>query len=311
MSSFQMSPRPSPFSSSFPAPASAPLSRSAVVATLRAAGCVFAEDEAELLLSTAHTADELAAMVERRAFGLPLEHVVGWAEFHGRRITVDPGVFVPRRRTEFLVGQAVALGRRTAERTGRPTVVVDLCCGSGAVAAVLAATLHRVELYAADIEPAAVRCARRNITDAGGRVYEGDLFDALPVGLRGRIDILVANVPYVPTEEVGLLPPEAREFEPLVALDGGADGLEVLRRVTAAAPQWLAPGGHLLVETSEHQAPQAVEAFTRNGLLPRVAESDELYATVVIGTRAPEPGASYLPDTDTTCLPTTPPRSKA
>lgn len=184
MSSFQMSPRPSPFSSSFPAPASAPLSRSAVVATLRAAGCVFAEDEAELLLSTAHTADELTAMVERRAFGLPLEHVVGWAEFHGRRITVDPGVFVPRRRTEFLVGQAVALGRRTAERTGRPTVVVDLCCGSGAVAAVLAATLHRVELYAADIEPAAVRCARRNITDAGGRVYEGDLFDALPVGLR-------------------------------------------------------------------------------------------------------------------------------
>ncbi|WP_328385298.1 putative protein N(5)-glutamine methyltransferase [Streptomyces sp. NBC_00400] len=301
MSSFQMSSHPSPLSSPSspsssspsPAPVCTPLSRSAVVATLRAAGCVFAEDEAELLLSTAHTADELAAMVERRAFGLPLEHVVGWAEFHGRRIAVDPGVFVPRRRTEFLVDQAIGLGLRTADRTGRPTVVVDLCCGSGAVGAVLAAALHRVELYAADIEPAAVRCARRNITDAGGRVYEGDLFDALPAGLRGRIDILVANVPYVPTEEVGLLPPEAREFEPLVALDGGADGLDVLRRVTAAAPLWLAPGGHLLVETSEHQAPQAVEAFTRNGLLPRVAESDELYATVVIGARArpahPEP----------------------
>ncbi|MGW7577929.1 putative protein N(5)-glutamine methyltransferase [Streptomyces sp. NPDC054765] len=285
------SPQPSPLSSSLtpplPAPVSPPLSRSAVVTTLRAAGCVFAEDEAELLFSTARTADELAAMVRRRALGLPLEHVVGWAEFHGRRITVDPGVFVPRRRTEFLVSQAVGLGPRTVEGTGRPTVVVDLCCGSGAVGAVLAAVLDRVELYAADIEPAAVRCARRNLAAAGGEVYEGDLFEALPARLRGRIDILVANVPYVPTEEVGLLPPEARDHEPRVALDGGADGLDILRRVTAAAPQWLAPGGHLLVETSERQAPRAVEAFTRNGLLPRVAGCEELYATVVIGTRGP------------------------
>ncbi|MGW2416554.1 putative protein N(5)-glutamine methyltransferase [Streptomyces tubercidicus] len=269
-------------------PLSAPHSRSAVITALRAAGCVFAEDEAELLLSSARTADELAAMVERRVTGLPLEHVVGWAEFYGRRIAVDPGVFVPRRRTEFLVGQAVGLGRRAADRTGRPPVVVDLCCGSGAVGAVLADALDRIELYAADIEPAAVRCARRNVTPAGGDVYEGDLFDALPTGLRGRIDVLVANVPYVPTEEVGLLPPEAREHEPLVALDGGADGLDVLRRVTATAPQWLAPGGRLLVETSERQARHAVAAFTRNGLVPRVTSSEELYATVIIGTRPAE-----------------------
>ncbi|MEV6566520.1 putative protein N(5)-glutamine methyltransferase [Streptomyces kronopolitis] len=266
-------------------PLSPPLPRAGVVARLRAAGCVFAEDEAELLCSAARTADALAAMVERRVLGIPLEHVVGWAEFHGRRVAVDPGVFVPRRRTEFLVDQAIGLGRRSAARTGRPTVVVDLCCGSGAVGAVLAAALDRVELYAADIEPAAVRCARRTIGAAGGEVFAGDLFDALPAGLRGRIDVLVANVPYVPTEEVGLLPPEAREHEPLVALDGGADGLDVLRRVTAAAPGWLAPQGHLLVETSERQAPRAVEAFTRHGLLPRVAGSDELHATVVIGTR--------------------------
>ncbi|MGW1374016.1 putative protein N(5)-glutamine methyltransferase [Streptomyces sp. NPDC002446] len=266
----------------------AALPRPTVIARLRAAGCVFAEDEAELLLSTARTAEELAAMVERRVAGQPLEHVLGWAEFHGLRVAVAPGVFVPRRRTEFLVGRAVDLGLRTAGRTRRPTVVVDLCCGSGAVGAALAAGLERVELYAADIEPAAVRCARRNVTAVGGEVYEGDLFDPLPAGLRGRIDILVANVPYVPTEEVGLLPPEAREYEPLVALDGGADGLDVLRRVTAAAPRWLAPGGHLLVETSERQAPRAVEAFARNGLLPQVAACDERYATVVIGTRPAE-----------------------
>ena len=110
-------------------------------------------------------------------------------------------------------------------------------------------------MHAADIDPAAVRCARRNIA-AAGQVYEGDLYDPLPATLRGRVDILVANVPYVPTEEIGLLPAEARVHEARVALDGGADGLDLLRRVTAAAPPWLAPGGHLLVETSERQAPR-------------------------------------------------------
>ncbi|MGP8299922.1 putative protein N(5)-glutamine methyltransferase [Streptomyces inhibens] len=298
-SSPQTPPHPSSASSPPAAPLSSPLSRATVITELRAAGCVFAEDEAELLLSTARTPDDLAAMVERRVVGLPLEHVLGWAEFYGLRVAVDPGVFVPRRRTEFLVDQAVGLGlrnvrpgsRATAARTHRRTVVVDLCCGSGAVGAALAAGLEQVDLYAADIEPAAVRCARRNVTAAGGEVYEGDLFDPLPAGLRGRIDILLANVPYVPTEEVGLLPPEAREYEPMVALDGGADGLDVLRRVTAAAPQWLAPGGHLLVETSERQVPHAVEAFTRNGLLTQVAGCDELYATVIIGTRPAEEGA--------------------
>ncbi|MEV5978254.1 putative protein N(5)-glutamine methyltransferase [Streptomyces sp. NPDC052114] len=250
---------------------------STTVTALRAAGCVFAEDEAELLLSAARTPDELAAMVERRAGGLPLEHVLGWAEFRGLRIAVDPGVFVPRRRTEFLVGRA-------AELAGREAVVVDLCCGSGALGAALAALLDRVELHAADIDPAAVRCARRNVADVGGEVYEGDLYAPLPRGLRGRVDILLANVPYVPTEEVGLLPAEARVHEARVALDGGTDGLDVLRRVTEEAPAWLAPGGHLLFETSEDQVPAAVGAVERAGLTARVVEDEEMYATVVIGT---------------------------
>jgi release factor glutamine methyltransferase len=122
------------------------------------------------------------------------------------------------------------------------------------------------------------------VAAAGGQVYEGDLYQPLPATLRGRVDVLVANAPYVPTEEIGLLPTEARIHEALVALDGGADGLDILRRVTAAAPLWLAPAGHLLVETSEHQVPQAVEAVAGSGLIPRVARSDELNATVVIGT---------------------------
>ncbi|MFE7608575.1 putative protein N(5)-glutamine methyltransferase [Streptomyces celluloflavus] len=254
-----------------------PLTPSAVVTRLRAAGCVFAEDEAELLVTTARTPAELAAMVDRRAGGLPLEHVLGWAEFCELRIAVDPGVFVPRRRTEFLVRRAAALARPGA-------VVVDLCCGSGAVGAALAAVLDGIELYAADIDPAAVRCARRNIAAVGGRAYAGDLFEPLPATLRGRVGVLAANVPYVPTGAVGLLPPEARDHEPLVALDGGADGLAVMRRVAAEAPRWLAPGGHLLVETSERQAPPAADAFARNGLVPRIAHSEDHDATVVIGT---------------------------
>jgi release factor glutamine methyltransferase len=263
--------------------------RSAIVTRLRAAGCVFAEDEARLLMSAARTPAGLAAMVDRRAAGHPLEHILGWAEFCGLRIAVDPGVFIPRRRTEFLVRRAAALVRQAAGPAGGdpapPAVIVDLCCGSGAVGAALAAALGRVELYAVDVDPAAVRCARRNVASAGGQVYQGDLYGPLPAILRGHVDVLAANVPYVPTEEVGLLPPEARDHEPRVALDGGADGLDILRRVTAAAPGWLAPGGHLLFETSERQAAQAVAAAARAGLIPRVARSGRLNATVVIGTR--------------------------
>ncbi|MEU2623361.1 putative protein N(5)-glutamine methyltransferase [Streptomyces sp. NPDC007157] len=250
----------------------------AVVSVLRAAGCVFAEDEADLILATARTPDELATMVDRRAAGQPLEHVLGWAGFHGLRVLVEPGVFVPRRRTEFLVDQALA-------QAPDASVVVDLCCGSGAVGAALAAALGDAELHAADIEPAAVDCARRNIAPYGGHAHLGDLFDALPAALRGRIGILAANVPYVPSGEVGLLPAEARDHEPLVALDGGGDGLDVLRGVAAGAPEWLAPGGCVLVETSERQAEAAVEAFARAGLTARLAVSDELYANVVIGVR--------------------------
>jgi release factor glutamine methyltransferase len=281
---------------------------------------VFAEDEARLLVSAARTPAELDAMVQRRASGLPLEHVLGWAEFCGLRIAVDPGVFVPRRRSEFLARQAIALARGitaagsqpaspdppsgsptrpaspdhdrcefaahlTAPNSHRSLVVVELCCGAGAVSAALAAALDRPEVHAVDIDPAAVRCARRNLTAAGGRVYPGDLYAPLPAALRGRVDVLVANAPYVPTGEIGLQPAEARLHEPRVALDGGADGLDVLRRVIGGAPPWLAPEGGVLVETSERQAPRAAEAMTGAGLAPRVASSDEMGATVVIGTR--------------------------
>ncbi len=257
------------------------MARSDVVTRLRAAGCVFAEDEARLLIDAAVTKADLDQMVARRVEGLPLEQILGWAGFCGLRIAVDPDVFVPRRRTEHLVHQAAALAPPRA-------VVVDLCCGSGAVGAALVAALDGVELHAVDVDPAAVRCARRNVSGAGGRVYEGDLYDPLPASLRGRADIVVANAPYVPTESIALMPPEARLHEPKVALDGGVDGLDVQRRVAAGASKWLTAGGHLLVETSESQAQRTVEAFARHGLHPRVVRSDELRSTVVVGAPASE-----------------------
>ncbi len=250
-----------------------------VVERLRAAGCVFAEDEARLLVDAAATPAELDAMVDRRVAGIPLEHILGWAEFCGSRVAVDPGVFVPRRRTELLVHEALAVASVGA-------VVVDLCCGSGAVGAVLAARLDRIELYAVDIDPVAVRCAGRNLADAGGQVFAGDLYTPLPGSLRGRVDLVVANSPYVPTDALATMPPEARLHEPRVALDGGWDGLDLHRRIAADAPHWLRASGHLLIETSRPQAAQTLEAFTSAGLTAHVVRSDELDATAVVGTWA-------------------------
>jgi release factor glutamine methyltransferase len=251
---------------------------SVIVDRLRTAGCVFAEGEALLLVAAATSPAELDDMVSRRVSGLPLEHILGWAEFWGLRVAVDPGVFVPRRRTELLVSEALhRVGR------SRAPVILDLCCGSGAVGAALAANLESSEVYASDVDPAAVRSARRNITTEG-RVFEGDLYAPLPENLRGRVDVIVVNAPYVPTEAIGMMPPEARLHEARVALDGGSDGLDVQRRVVAEAPQWLAPGGHLLIETSRRQAKRTRDIFIHHGFTATIARSDELDGTAVIGT---------------------------
>src|SRR6202041_1022162 len=130
--------------------------------------------------------------VARRAGGEPIEQVVGWAEFSGLRVLVDPGVFVPRRRSEFLVEVALTLAPAQAGSPG-DGVVADLCCGTGALGLAVAAGLRRrgAGLYAADLDPAAVACARKNVEPAGGHVYAGDLFSALPDSLRGRISVLI------------------------------------------------------------------------------------------------------------------------
>jgi release factor glutamine methyltransferase len=247
-----------------------------VVRRLRAAGCVFAEDEADLLLTEADGPAQLADMVERRVAGAPLEQVLGWAAFYGLRVAVEPGVFVPRRRTEVLVEEAL-------RRVGPAAVVVDLCCGTGAVGAALLRAVPDLDVYAVDIDPAAVHCARRNLP--ADRVLEGDLYSVLPQGLRGRVAALVVNAPYVPTEEIAMMPAEARDHEARVALDGGVDGLDLHRRVAAGAHEWLGPSGHLVVETSTRQAPGTADAFSRNRLDPEVVRDEDRGATVVVGRR--------------------------
>ncbi len=234
-----------------------------MVEQLRAAGCVFAEEEAVIFQGEARTRDHLELMVARRVAGEPLEQIVGWAEFCGVRIAVRPGVFVPRRRTETLVDLALAI----LVDKDRP-VVVDLCCGTGAIGVAIAAREPTIELHAADLDPAAVACARTNVIN--GEVHQGDLYDALPDHLAGRIDVLVVNAPYVPTDEIVLMPPEAREHEHRIALDGGPDGLALHRRVAVGARRWLRPGGTLLIETSRPQADGTAAACAAGGLAASV-----------------------------------------
>ncbi|GAC1501337.1 MAG: putative protein N(5)-glutamine methyltransferase [Pseudarthrobacter sp.] len=261
---------------------------------------MFAEDEARLLVAAARRPADVAALVERRVAGHPLEYLLGWAEFGGLRIELDAGVFVPRRRTELLVREAVALlsqdpvhrpqargeiPRRptAATRPERAAVVVDLCCGSGAAGAAIASRIGGLELHVADVDPAAVACARRNVAKVGGLVHQSDLYEALPASLRGGVSVLTANAPYVPSAEIATMPREARDYEPLLSLDGGADGLDLHRRVAAGAPEWLRAGGHLLIETSERQARNTASIMSAEGFAVRIVRSEELSGTVVVG----------------------------
>jgi release factor glutamine methyltransferase len=257
-----------------------------IVSLLRSAGCVFAEEEARLLLAETSSRTELWRNVRRRMEGVPLEHILGWAEFAGGRVLVEPGVFVPRRRTEVLVNEALTLLRD--DSLAAPPVVVDLCCGSGAVGVALLRQVPRVELHAADIEPAAVRCARRNLEPLGGHVHSGDLFEALPPALHGRVRVLTVNAPYVPTGAIRTMPPEARLYESPGSLDGGPDGLDFHRRIAAEGVAWLAPGGHLVIETSQRQVTGTSALFAAAGFAVKTVHSEELDGTVVVGRLAAE-----------------------
>ncbi|GAA1954134.1 putative protein N(5)-glutamine methyltransferase [Nocardioides panacihumi] len=243
------------------------------MARLRAAGCVFAEEEAALLLAADDSPARVEALVARRVAGEPLETILGWADFAGVRVVCAPGVFVPRQRTALMVRLAATL----LSDGGR---VLDLGCGTGAIGAAVAVRAPSLEVWAVDVDPAAVACARLNLP--ADRVLLGDLYEPLPAAM--RFDVILANAPYVPTGEIALMPPEARDHEHRVALDGGADGLDVQRRAIAGAPVRLSPHGAVLVETGRRQSEATARLMRAAGLEARIETDDEIGGTVVVGT---------------------------
>lgn len=220
-----------------------------VTRRLAAAGCIFATNEARELVAAAADAEALDAGVRRRELGEPLAWITGVALFCGRRITVDRNVFVPRHQSEELARRAAAL---------LPDLGfgLDLCTGAGAIAAHLIDERPRATIVATDVDIRAVRCARRN----GVPAIVGDL----AAGLRHRrFDMVTAVAPYVPTAELAFLPSDVRRHEPTIALDGGTDGLDVVRRVVSSASEALRPGGWFLTEIGGEQA-DAIEAALRH-----------------------------------------------
>jgi release factor glutamine methyltransferase len=231
------------------------------------------------LVAAARASADLAELTVRRCGGVPLEHVLGWARFRSLRLAVTTGVFVPRPRTEFLV-ECLLPG------LGPGACVVDLCCGCGAIGAAVLAERPDVVLHAVDVDPRAVECARANLDPAGGRAHLGDLYAPLPAPLRGAVDAVVANAPYVPSEQLVLLPVDSRLHEPRSASDGGPDGTALQRRIVAESANWLRPGGRLFLETSARQAATVVAVVEAAGLDGRVVRDEERDATVVLGSTA-------------------------
>ncbi|HET6875396.1 MAG TPA: HemK/PrmC family methyltransferase [Acidimicrobiales bacterium] len=237
---------------------------SRLVEILASAGCVAPDEEAAELIRAARDPDHLASMVERRTRGEPLAWITGEIVFAGNRVTIAPGVYVPRQQTELLVG--VALGF-----LGHQGCAVDLCTGSGAVAVALAAARPAARVLAVDVDPAAWACACANGIDA----HCGDLDAALPAGLTGAVDLVTAVPPYVPSDQLQYLPRDVLAYEPVGALDGGPAGTAVLERVVAAAARLLRPGGHLVVEMGGDQHSALAPVLARAGFSDMQAHHDE------------------------------------
>jgi release factor glutamine methyltransferase len=241
------------------------MERPALIAELARGGFVAAEEEAdELLARAAGDGELLAELLGRRLTGEPLAWITGTVRFCGLQIRVDPGVYVPRWQSE-------ALARRAAARLPADGTAVDLCTGAGAIAATLLAGAPAARVLATDVDERAVRCARANGVEAA----RGDLFEPLPTGLQGAVDVVVAVVPYVPTSELTLLQRDTFTFESTLAYDGGADGADLLRRVIAGAPRLLRAGGALLLELGDDQAERLGPELARHRFLDVAVLRDE------------------------------------
>lgn len=226
------------------------------------------------------------ALISRRMEGEPTQYLTGVRDFYNRAFKVDARVLVPRPETELLVDRV--LERHPKDATAR---VLDLCTGSGCIAITLAAERAGFQVVATDLSPDALTVARENASTLGmtARVTfaQGDLFDALTrAGVDGPFDVLVSNPPYVTRAELPTLSPEVRK-EPVLALDGGADGLDLIRRIAAEAPRWLGPGGLLALEIGETQGAAVKALLVEAGFTDVRIEKDwERRERHAFGTRA-------------------------
>lgn len=246
-----------------------------LVLKLREAGCVFAEDEARLLCEHAHDQEHLYELVERRIAGEPLEYLLGFVEFMGRPYSLGPGVFIPRQRSTLLVDVAAWIGHEGGD------LILDMCCGVGALGI---AVRNRIagRVIGADISADAVAYAKEN---GISEIHEGDLFSAVPAAYRGKVSVLIANTPYVPRDAIAGMPRESRDHEPIAAVDGGPDGMDLQRRVLAEAADWLAPCGSLFTETSAPQAEKLLREAVDLGWNAWVIRDEERGAHVLVGHR--------------------------
>jgi release factor glutamine methyltransferase len=248
---------------------------------LTAAALTLALDDPVAALAGAR----VGAMVARRAAGEPLQYTLGRWGFRSLDLLVDRRVLIPRPETEQVVEVALAEGAALRRRLGRPVVAVDLGTGSGAIALSLAVELPEARVWATDVSAGALEVARANLTGAGHfaarrvRIAHGSWFSALADELRGGVDLIVANPPYVAMEEP--LPPEVAEWEPAEALRAGSSGLECLATIIAGAPEWLAAQGVLVLELAPHQAAAVAEkarvaGFTQVEILPDLSGAERV-----------------------------------
>jgi release factor glutamine methyltransferase len=227
-------------------------------------------------------------LVTRRASREPLAYILGHREFYGLDFAVDPRALIPRPETELLIEHALSIARRTAQQPENPLQIADVGAGSGAIAVTLAVHLPQATLYALDASAGALAVvaenARRHHVAGRVRCLQSDLLAALP----GPVDLITANLPYVTSEEWSDLAPEIRDHEPRAALDGGPDGLDLIRRLLATASPCLRPGGALLLEIGASQG-APVTALARKHFPQARVQLHQDYARldrlVIISTR--------------------------
>ncbi len=234
-----------------------------VARRLALAGCVAAGEEAEELVAAAPSDLVLDEWLVRREQGEPLAWITGRIVFAGQTLRIGRGLYVPRLQSEELAGRAAAL----LPRGGR---AIDFCTGAGAIAAHMQATVPGARVLGVDLDLTAARCARSN----GIRVIVGDLDGPLRAGDPG-VDVVTAVAPYVPTAEMRFLPADVTRYEPLHALDGGDDGLAVVRRVIAASSRLLRLGGALLLEVGGRQEQAVRMELERAGFVEANSWYDE------------------------------------